>query len=157
MRVTAVEESVIRNIGHAFGYYDYGAEHGLIDAFPSREAAAAFIRGYVRMALESGTLYSVGENGEGWIAYRLPGQRIPPRAMLPLARGLLGAMRPGELLRFTKIMSRGARGWRGSCAGRGSPTSPWASSACGSPTRVRDSCGRPCPWPSPRGTGWASR
>ena len=42
MRVTAVEESVIRDIGHAFGYYDYGAEHGLIDAFPSREAAAAF-------------------------------------------------------------------------------------------------------------------
>ena len=41
MRVTAVEESVIRDIGHAFGYYDYGAEHGLIDAFPSREAAAA--------------------------------------------------------------------------------------------------------------------
>ena len=69
MRVTAVEESVIRDIGHAFGYYDYGGEHGLIDAFPSREAAAAFIRGYVRMALESGTLYSVGENGEGWIAY----------------------------------------------------------------------------------------
>ena len=56
MRVTAVEESVIRDIGHAFGYYDYGGEHGLIDAFPSREAAAAFIRGYVRMALESGTL-----------------------------------------------------------------------------------------------------
>ena len=52
MRVTAVEESVIRDIGHAFGYYDYGGEHGLIDAFPSREAAAAFIRGYVRMALE---------------------------------------------------------------------------------------------------------
>ena len=110
MRVTAVEESVIRDIGHAFGYYDYGGEHGLIDAFPSREAAAAFIRGYVRMALESGTLYSVGENGEGWIAYRLPGQRIPPRAMLPLARGLLGAMRPGELLRFAGIMSQGGPG-----------------------------------------------
>lgn len=110
MKVTAVEESVIRDIGHAFGYYDYGGEHGLIDAFPSREAAAAFIRGYVRMALESGTLYSVGENGEGWIAYQLPGQRVPLRAMLPLAKGLLGAMRPGELLHFAKIMSQGGPG-----------------------------------------------
>ncbi len=110
MRVTAVEESVIRDIGHAFGYYDYGGEHGLIDAFPSREAAAAFIRGYVRMALESGTLYSVGENGEGWIAYQLPGQKVPLRAMLPLARGLLGSLRPGELLRFAGIMSQGGPG-----------------------------------------------
>ena len=110
MRVTAVEESVIRDIGHAFGYYDYGGEHGLIDAFPSREAAAAFIRGYVRMALESGTLYSVGENGEGWIAYQLPGQKVPLRAMLPLARGLLGFLRPGELLRFAGIMSQGGPG-----------------------------------------------
>lgn len=110
MRVTAVEESVIRDIGHAFSYYDYGAERGLIDAFPSREAAAAFIRGYVRMAMESGTLYSVGENGEGWIAYQLPGQKVPLRAMLPLARGLLGSMRPGELLRFARIMSQGGPG-----------------------------------------------
>ena len=62
------------------------------------------------MALASGTLYSVGENGEGWIAYQLPGQRIPPRAMLPLAKGLLGSMRLGELLRFTKIMSQGGPG-----------------------------------------------
>lgn len=50
MKVTTLDEEAIRAIGHAFGYYDYGTEHGLIDAFPSREAAAAFIRGYVRMA-----------------------------------------------------------------------------------------------------------
>ena len=38
MKVTAPEESVIRDIGHAFGYCDCGEERGLFDAFPSREA-----------------------------------------------------------------------------------------------------------------------
>ena len=38
MKVTAPEESVIRDIGHAFGYCDCGEERGPIDAFPSREA-----------------------------------------------------------------------------------------------------------------------
>ena len=121
MRMTAVEESVIRDIGHAFGYYDYGGEHGLIDAFPSREAAAAFICGYVRMAQESGTLHSVGENGEGWIACQLPGQRVPLRAMLPLARGLLGSLRPGELLRFAGIMSQGGPGLERKLCWEGKP------------------------------------
>ena len=40
--VTLAEQN-IQTIGHAFGCYDYGAEHGLIDAFPSRDAVAAFI------------------------------------------------------------------------------------------------------------------
>lgn len=43
MKVTELDERVIQDIGHAFGYYDYGPEHGLIDAFPGRDAAAAFI------------------------------------------------------------------------------------------------------------------
>ena len=54
-------------VGHAFGYYNYGSEHGLTDALPSRDAAAAFICGYVRMAFKSGILYTTGENGEGFI------------------------------------------------------------------------------------------
>ena len=45
MKVTELDERVIQDSGHAFGYYDYGQEHGLIDAFPSRDAAAAFICG----------------------------------------------------------------------------------------------------------------
>ena len=110
MKVTAADESVIRDIGHAFGYYDYGAEHGLIDAFPGREAAAAFIRGYVRMALRGGMLYTTGERGEGYIAYKLPGQKLPLGAVLPLARAFLGAMDGKALLRFARIMSKGGPG-----------------------------------------------
>lgn len=54
---------MIQDIGHAFGYYDYGTERGLINAFPSREATAVYISGYVRMTLRGGILYSTGENG----------------------------------------------------------------------------------------------
>ena len=58
MKITALDESIIQDIGHAFGYYDYGSESGLITAFPSRDAAASFICGYVRMALQSEILYT---------------------------------------------------------------------------------------------------
>ena len=110
MKVTALDENTIEQIGHAFGYYDYGAERGLIDAFPSRDAAAAFICGYVRMALKSGMLYTTSERGEGYIAYKLPGQRVGLRAMLPLARALLGSMSLRQLARFARAMSGGGPG-----------------------------------------------
>lgn len=110
MKVTTLDEDTIRDIGHAFGYYDYGEEHGLIDAFPHRDAAAAFISGYVRMALQSRMLYTTGENGEGYIAYRLPGQKVGLKAMLPLAKAFLGSMGPKALFRFARIMSKGGAG-----------------------------------------------
>ena len=110
LKVKTLGEDVIGDIGHAFGYYDYGTEHGLIDAFPSRDAASAFICGYVRMALRGGMLYTMGENGEGYIAYRLPKQRIAPNAVIPLAKALLGFMKIKELIRFARIMSKGGSG-----------------------------------------------
>ena len=51
MKVNTLDEGAIRDIGHAFGYYDYGAERGLIDLFPGRDAVASYICGYMRMAL----------------------------------------------------------------------------------------------------------
>lgn len=86
MKVTELSEQRIQDIGHAFGYYDYGTERGLIDAFPSRDAAAAFICGYVRMALESGMLYTTGERGEGYLAYKCPGQKVTLRAAMPFGK-----------------------------------------------------------------------
>ena len=112
MLVETLEKSVAADIGHAFGYYDYGGERGLIDAFPSREAAAAFIRGYVEMALESGMLHTVSERGEGYIAYKRPGEKLRWRAAVPLAKGLLGAVKGRALVRFIRIMSQGGPGLR---------------------------------------------
>jgi len=110
IKVTSLDEKIIQEIGHAFAYYDYGEEHGLIDAFPNREAVASFICGYVRMALKSGMLYATSENGEGYIAYKLPKQKVRLKAALPLAKGLLKAMKLKELFRFARIMSKGGSG-----------------------------------------------
>ena len=56
MKIKTLSEGIAEDIGHAFGYYDYGTEHGLIDAFPGRDAVASFICGYVKMAFQSGML-----------------------------------------------------------------------------------------------------
>ena len=106
MKVKTLDEGIIQDIGHAFGYYDYGEEKGLVSAYSSREAAAAFICGYVRMALRSGMLHTTGERGEGYIAYKLPQQKIGLKAGMELARALLGSMTLGELIRYSGIMSK---------------------------------------------------
>ena len=84
MKVNTLDEGAIRDIGHAFGYYDYGAERGLIDLFPGRDAVASYICGYVRMALLGGMLHATSERGEGFIAFKRPGEKIGARAGLAL-------------------------------------------------------------------------
>ena len=76
MRVTELDEQKINKIGHAFGYYDYGKEKGLVSCYRSQEAAAVYINGYVRMAVKGGILHTTGEKGEAYIAYKVPGQKI---------------------------------------------------------------------------------
>lgn len=112
MKVNALDESAVSDIGHAFGYYDYGGERGLIDAFASRDVAAAYICGYVRMALKSGMLYTTGERGEGYIAYKRPGEKIGLKAGMFWARGWLGSMNFRELVRFFGVMTKGGQGLR---------------------------------------------
>ena len=110
MKVTTFDESIAHDIGHAFGYYDYGDEHGLADAFQNRDAVAEYIGGYVRMTFAGGMLYTTSERGEGYIAYKLPGQKLGLKAMLPLAKAFFGCMDFGSVDRFVKIMSKGGSG-----------------------------------------------
>lgn len=110
MKIKTLDKGFAEDIGHAFGYYDYGSEHGLIDAFPSRDAVASFICGYVKMAFQSGMLYATSEAGEGFIAYKLPEQKVSLKAALPLVKGFLGAMKIRESVRFARIMSKGGSG-----------------------------------------------
>lgn len=67
MKVNTLDEGAIRDIGHAFGYYDYGAERGLIDLFPGRDTVASYICGYVRMALLRALLGSM--NGRALLRF----------------------------------------------------------------------------------------
>lgn len=110
MKVSALEESAIQSIGRAFACYDYKGEPGLIDAFPRRSAAAAFICGYVRMALQSGLLHTSGPRGEGYIAYRLPGEKVGLKPLWQLARGMFDAMNFKQIVNFFRIMVKGGQG-----------------------------------------------
>lgn len=40
MKVQTLDESIVREIGRAFGCYDDGKEPGFVSAFSSRDAAA---------------------------------------------------------------------------------------------------------------------
>ena len=69
MLVKELNEQKVGKIGHAFGYYDYGKEKGLVSCYRSQEAAAVYINGYVRMAVKGGLLHTTSEKGEAYIAY----------------------------------------------------------------------------------------
>ena len=107
MHIKELEESKIQKIGHAFGYYDYGEEKGLVSCYRSQEAAAVYINSYVRMALKGGMLYTTSERGEGYIAYKLPGQKVSLKAGMELVKGLFQSMNFKELVQFFKVLSTG--------------------------------------------------
>ena len=71
MLVKSMTEEEIYEIGHAFGYYDYGEETGMAAAFSGKEATANYICAYVRGVLRGGFLHTTSERGEGYIAYKL--------------------------------------------------------------------------------------
>lgn len=76
MIVHALDESVIQDIGHAFGYYGCKDEGGLASLFSSQEAASVYIRDYARGILRGGFLYASSPRQEGFIAYKLPGEKL---------------------------------------------------------------------------------
>ena len=107
MKVTTLDENSIRDIGHAFGYYDYGQETGMTAAFSSRKATADYICAYVRGMLRGGFLYATSERGEGYIAYKLPKEKLGIRTLLPIAKGMLRNSTLKRLLRFGISIKRG--------------------------------------------------
>lgn len=106
MLVKELDENVIEEIGHAFGYYDYGAETGLVSLYPSRDAAAEYICAYVRAALRGGFLHTVGERGEAYIAYKKPGDKISVRAVWPVVRAELRSRSFSENIGLIRQITR---------------------------------------------------
>ena len=64
MKVTTLDEKSIRDIGHAFGYYDYGQETGMTAAFSGQKATEEYICAYVRGMLRGGFLHTTSEKAE---------------------------------------------------------------------------------------------
>ena len=112
MIVRTLDERIIHDIGHAFAYYDYGAERGMAAAFPSKEAVEEYICSYVRGMLRGGFLHTTSERGEGYIAYKLPKESFGLRTLLPLLQGVFRSMKLGEALRYGAAIKRGGPGLR---------------------------------------------
>lgn len=104
------DKCMIGQIGHAFGYYDYGIETGLVSLFSGRDDVAAYICGYVRAALQSGLLHTVGEGKEAFIAYKCPGERTSLRAVWPLLKAVCQSMNLSQMLRFVRLMQKAGPG-----------------------------------------------
>ena len=107
MLVKSITEEEIYGIGHAFGYYDYGEETGMAAAFSGKEATANSICAYVRGVLRGGFLHTTSERGEGYIAYKLPKEKMGLKTMCPIACGMLHNSTLKRLLRFGIAIKRG--------------------------------------------------
>lgn len=107
MLVKSITEEEIYGIGHAFGFYDYGEETGMTAAFSGREATADYICAYVRGMLRGGFLHTTSERGEGYIAYKLPKEKLGFQTLWPIAKGMLHNSTLKRLLRFAMAIKRG--------------------------------------------------
>lgn len=107
MKVTTLDESAIHDIGHAFGYYDYGQETGMTAAFSGKDATEEYICAYVRGMLRGGFLHTTSEHGEGYIAYKLPEEKLGLKTMWPIAQGMLRSSTLKRLMGFAAAMKRG--------------------------------------------------
>ena len=107
MKVTTLDEKSIHDIGHAFGYYDYGQETGMTAAFSGQKATEEYICTYVRGMLRGGFLHTTSERGEGYIAYKLPREKMGLKIMWPIAKGMLRNSTLKRLMRFAVAVKRG--------------------------------------------------
>lgn len=107
MLVKTLDESIIQEIGHAFGYYNYGKEKGLNAVFSTNDAVAAYISAYARGMLNGGLLHSTSERMEGFIAYKMPGQKLGLKTVMPIAKGVFSSLTLKEIARFVSLASKG--------------------------------------------------
>lgn len=107
MLVKTLDESIIQEIGHAFGYYNYGKEKGLNAVFSTNDAVAAYISAYARGMLSGGLLHSTSERMEGFIAYKMPGQKLGLKTVMPIAKGVFSSLTLKEIARFVSLASKG--------------------------------------------------
>ena len=58
-------------------------------AFSGKEATANYICAYVCGVLRGGFLHTTSQRGEGYIAYKLPKEKMGLKTMWPIACGML--------------------------------------------------------------------
>ena len=157
MKVTTLDEKSIRDIGHAFGYYDYGEETGMSAAFSGKEATANYICAYVRGVLRGGFLHTTSERGEGYIAYKLPKEKMGLKTMWPIACGMLHNSTLKHLLQFGIAIKRGGASLQDRMDKEKKPYIFVGLVCVREQYQDRAICARLWILPLPRATGWACR
>ena len=157
MIVKSMNESAIYAIGHAFGYYDYGEETGMVYAFFGQEPTAQYICAYVRGMLRGGFLHTTSERGEGYIAYKRPKEKLGFKTLWPIATGMLHNSSMKRLMRFAMAIKRAESRSRSAWTRKKSPISSSAWSACAKSIRGRAICERSWTSPLPRVTASVCR
>ena len=78
-------------------------------AFSGKEATANYICACVRRMLRGGLLHTTttSERGEGYIAYKLPKQKLDVRTLWPIAKGMLRNSSLKRLVHFAMAIKRG--------------------------------------------------
>lgn len=67
---------------------------------------------YVRGMIGGGLLHTTSERGEGYIAYKLPGEKLGLKVALPIAKGFFRSMNLSEGVRFFKTLKSGGTALR---------------------------------------------
>ncbi len=148
MKVTTLDEKSIHDIGHAFGYYA---------AFSGKEATANYICAYVRGVLRGGFLHTTGERGEGYIAYKLPKQKLGVRTLWPIAKGMLRNSSLKRLVHFAMAIKRGGVPLQDRMDKEKKPYIFVGLVCVREQYQDRAICARLWILPLPRATGWACR
>ena len=73
----------------------------------ARMRSQRILPGMWRMTFEGGMLYTISERGEGYIAYKVPGQKLKLRAGMQLVKALFHSMSLKELIRMGQGVSKG--------------------------------------------------
>ena len=75
--------------------------------FSTNDAVAAYISAYARGMLSGGLLHSTSERLEGFIAYKMPGQKLGLKTVMPIAKGVFSSLNLKEIARFVSLASKG--------------------------------------------------
>ena len=68
-----MSDSEIREIAEAYADYEFKpGEKSIFSVLGSRDRILRYLEMTIRTALKSGWVYSVGNNNEAYIAYRIP-------------------------------------------------------------------------------------
>ena len=157
MLVKSMTEEEIHEIGHVFVYYDYGEETGMPAAFSEKEATANYICAYVRGVLRGGFLHTISEQGEGYIAYKLPKQKLGVRTLWPIAKGMLRNSSLKRLMHFAMAIKRGGVPLQDRMDKEKKPYIFVGLVCVREQYQDRAICARLWILPLPRATGWACR